>query len=87
MLNFAFYLRFPGLEIKPDNEQKKEGVSVNRKQALGNLEEAVILLREVEGAVLDGQLEAGLEFGKNFTEAVNEIERLQADLTEDNSED
>jgi methylphosphotriester-DNA--protein-cysteine methyltransferase len=87
MLNFVFYLRFPGLEIKPDNEQRKEGVSVNRKQALRNLEEAVILLREVEGAVLDGQLEAGLEFEKNFTEAVNEIERLQADLTEDNSED
>jgi hypothetical protein len=61
-------------------------VNVNKKQALRNLEEALILLREVEGAVLDGQLEAGLEFENNFTEAVNEIERLQADLTEDDLE-
>ena len=60
---------------------------MNKKQALRNLEEALILLREVEGAVHDGQLEAGLEFENNSTEAVNEIERLQADFTEDDSED
>jgi hypothetical protein len=65
------------------NDYNELRVNVNKKQALRNLEEAVILLREVEGAVLDGQLEAGLEFENNFTEAVNEIERLQADLTED----
>jgi hypothetical protein len=48
-----------------------------------NLEEAVNLLREVEEAVRDGKLESGLEFENDFTEAVNEIERLQADLSED----
>jgi hypothetical protein len=56
--------------------------NVNIKEALRNLEEAILLLREVEGAVRDGTLEAGLEFENDFTEAVNEIERLQADLTE-----
>jgi hypothetical protein len=56
--------------------------NVNIKEALRNLEEAILLLREVEGVVRDGTLEAGLEFENDFTEAVNEIERLQADLTE-----
>ena len=60
---------------------------MNKKEALRNLEEALIFLREVERAVLDGRLEAGLEFENNFTEAVNEIGRLQADLTEDDSKD
>jgi methylphosphotriester-DNA--protein-cysteine methyltransferase len=59
---------------------------MNRKQALRNLEEAVNLLREVEEAVRDAKLESGLDFENDFTEAVNEIERLQADLTEDGSE-
>jgi hypothetical protein len=59
---------------------------MNKKQALKNLDEALILLREVEEAVRDGKLEAGLEFENDFTAAVNEIERLQADLTEDGSE-
>jgi hypothetical protein len=60
---------------------------MKKKEALRNLEEALILLREVEGAVHDGDLETGLEFQNDFTEAVNEIERLQADLTEDDSSD
>ena len=60
---------------------------MKKKEALRNLEEALILLREVEEAVHDGDLEAGLEFENDFTEAVNEIERLQADLTEDDSND
>jgi hypothetical protein len=55
---------------------------VNRKEALKNLDEALNLLREVEVAVRDGKIEAGLEFENDFTEAVNEIERLYADLTE-----
>jgi hypothetical protein len=55
---------------------------MNKNEALKNLDEALNLLREVKGAVRDGKLEAGLEFGKDFAEAVNEIERLYADLTE-----
>jgi hypothetical protein len=54
----------------------------NQQEALQNLEEALILLREVQRAVRSGKLEAGLEFENDFKEAVNEIERLQADLTE-----
>jgi hypothetical protein len=61
--------------------------SMKKKEALRNLEEALILLREVEGAVHGGDLETGLEFQNDFKEAVNEIERLQADLTEDDSND
>ena len=59
---------------------------MNKNEALKNLDEALNLLREVKGAVRDGKLEAGLEFENDFTEAVNEIERLEADLTEDDSE-
>ena len=59
---------------------------MKKKEALKNIEEALNLLREVEGAVRDGKLDAGLEFENDFTEAVNEIERLEADLTEDDSE-
>jgi len=59
---------------------------MNKREALRNLEEAMILLREVEGAVRDGSLESGPEFENDFTEAVNEIERLQADLSEDDSD-
>ena len=55
---------------------------MNRNEALKNLDEALNLLREVKGAVRDGKLQAGLEFGNDFAEAVNEIERLYADLTE-----
>lgn len=55
---------------------------MNRKEALKNLDEALNLLREVEVAVRDGNIAAGLEFENDFTEAVNEIERLYADLTE-----
>jgi hypothetical protein len=55
---------------------------MKKKEALQNIEEALNLLREVEGAVREGKLEAGLEFQNDFTEAVNEIERIQADLTE-----
>jgi hypothetical protein len=63
-----------------------EACNMKKKEALKNIEEALNLLREVEGAVRDGKLEAGLEFENDFTEAVNEIERLEADLTEDDSE-
>ena len=55
---------------------------MNRKEALKNLDEALNLLREVEVAVRDGNIAAGLEFENDFTETVNEIERLYADLTE-----
>jgi hypothetical protein len=55
---------------------------MNKNDALKNIDEALNLLREVEGAVRDGKLEAGLEFGNDFAEAVNEIERLYADFTE-----
>ena len=55
---------------------------MNRKEALKNLDEALNLLREVEVAVRNGKIAAGLEFENDFTEAVNEIERLYADLTE-----
>ena len=59
---------------------------MNKNEALKNLDEALNLLREVKGAVRDGKLEARLEFGNDFAEAVNEIERLYADLTEYDSE-
>jgi hypothetical protein len=59
---------------------------MNKNEALKNLDEALNLLREVKGAVRDGKLEAGLEFGNDFVAAVNEIERLYADLTEYDSE-
>ena len=59
---------------------------MNKNEALKNLDEALNLLREVKGAVRDGKLEAGLEFGNDFAAAVNEIERLYADLTEYDSE-
>jgi len=59
---------------------------MNKNEALKNLDEALNLLREVKGAVRDGKLEAGLEFGNDFAKAVNEIERLYADLTEYDSE-
>ena len=47
-----------------------------------NIEEALNLLREVQKAVRNGKVEAGLEFERDFEEALNEIERLYADLTE-----
>ena len=55
---------------------------MNKNEALKNLDEALNLLREIKGAVRDGKLEAGLAFGNDFADAVNEIERLYADLTE-----
>jgi hypothetical protein len=55
---------------------------MNKNEALKNIDEALNLLREIQGAVRDGKLEAGLEFENDFTEAVNEIERLYGDLTE-----
>jgi hypothetical protein len=45
-------------------------------------EDALNLLREVQKPVRDGKVEAGLEFGNDFGEGVNEIKRLYADLTE-----
>ena len=56
--------------------------SMKKNEALKNIEEALNLLREVKNAVRDGGVDAGLEFENDFAEAVNEIERLYADLTE-----
>ena len=53
-----------------------------KKAALQNIEEALNLLREVQKAVRHGKVEAGLEFERDFEEALNEIQRLYADLTE-----
>ena len=55
---------------------------MKEKEALKNREEALNLLREVKKAVRDGGVDAGLEFENDFGEAVNEIERLYADLNE-----
>jgi hypothetical protein len=80
--SFATTCSEVGSRSRSDSSTTNEVRNMNRKEALNNIEEALILLREVERAVRDGKLEAGLEFENDFTEAVNEIERIQADLTE-----